>query len=82
MGFPIKNVEYALKQTKNSGLQPAMDYLIANPNIEPSTETEESSGELEGEGEISQDQSTALSLKCEDCGRFFRDCTDTLCFHC
>ncbi|KAJ2998430.1 hypothetical protein HDV02_004545 [Globomyces sp. JEL0801] len=70
MGFPEKKVLKALKVTKNAGLQPAMDWLIANSD-KPDNDDEDE----EDQGEITPDQVTAQSLKCDDCDRLLRDAT-------
>lgn len=76
MGFTADKVDKALKQTKNAGLQPAMDYLIEHADDIESAPSDpmDSTESLDDGGEISQDQVTAQSLKCDDCGRFFKDC--------
>ncbi|KAJ3314697.1 hypothetical protein HDV04_005703 [Boothiomyces sp. JEL0838] len=66
MGFPEAKVLKALKKTKNAGLQPAMDWILAHQD-EPDVESEED------DGEITADQQTAQSLKCDDCGKLLRD---------
>lgn len=43
-----------------------MDWLV-NPQEEPKEQAED------GDGEITSDQITAQSLKCDDCGKFFRN---------
>ena len=65
MGFDPSKVDLALKKTSNSGLQPAMDWLIANPDYQ----------EQEDNGEITTAELTAQSLKCNDCNRLLRDTT-------
>lgn len=68
MGFPEKVVIKALLKSKNSGLQPALDWIEANPNDDGTLEVQE-----EDDGEITQE--TAQSLKCDDCGKLLRDAT-------
>jgi len=78
MGFSEAKVKKALKSTKNSGLQPALDWLIAHVDDPEPVEGEEDTtmdeaGEtednkikrLEGEG-------TMKSLVCSDCGKRFK----------
>ncbi|KAJ3217870.1 hypothetical protein HDU67_007156 [Dinochytrium kinnereticum] len=78
MGFSEPKVRRALKATKNAGLQPAMDWLFAHAedadeNLEdPMDATPEAAAD---DGEITEDQATAQSLKCDDCGRLLRDAT-------
>ncbi|KAJ3270668.1 UBX domain-containing protein 1 [Terramyces sp. JEL0728] len=66
MGFPESKVLKALKKTNNAGLQPAMDWILAHQD-DPDVESEEDTGE------ITADQQTAQSLKCDDCGKLLRD---------
>ncbi|KAI8918261.1 ubiquitin-related domain-containing protein [Powellomyces hirtus] len=82
MGFSDAKVRKALQQTKNAGLQPAMDWLIAHAEDPEPTEEELSAGAQPGGGGrdptgeedfITADQATAQSLKCDDCGRLLRD---------
>ncbi|KAJ3305407.1 hypothetical protein HDV03_001501 [Kappamyces sp. JEL0829] len=66
-GFTEARVTKALKVTNNAGLQPALDWLEANPDddgslVEPEPEN---GGEIEAE--------TAQSLKCDDCGKILKD---------
>ncbi|KAJ3280033.1 Thioredoxin domain-containing protein 2, partial [Rhizoclosmatium sp. JEL0117] len=89
MGFAESRVVAALKATGNAGLQPAMDWLFANPD-ESFMDVEESSGTAKAEGSagvasnetgaaegnddaITEAEATAASLKCDDCGRLLRD---------
>ncbi|KAH9256740.1 hypothetical protein BASA81_005034 [Batrachochytrium salamandrivorans] len=81
MGFSETKVADALKATKNSGLQAAMDWLFAHADDASGASSAhetvvcEASGSATAteEGEITQDQATANSLKCEDCGKLLRD---------
>lgn len=76
MGFAIEKVEKALKQTKNSGLQPAMDYLIEHADDIEANDTIKHSESVESVESVSEvSELTAQSLKCDDCGRVFKDCT-------
>ncbi|KAJ3030022.1 UNVERIFIED_CONTAM: hypothetical protein HDU68_010371 [Siphonaria sp. JEL0065] len=86
MGFAETRVIAALKATKNSGLQVAMDWLFANPD-ESFLTTEEIAttsndatssaaaavGESTSDDAIPEEEATASSLKCDDCGRLLRD---------
>ena len=62
----VYDSDAALKATKNSGLQAAMDWLV-NPQGESTGQNQD------GDGEINADQVTAQSLKCDDCNKFFRN---------
>ncbi|KAJ3139617.1 hypothetical protein HDU90_009118 [Geranomyces variabilis] len=84
MGFSAAKVTKALQQTRNAGLQPAMDWLISHAEDPDPTEKELAAGaqtgglgrETTGEDDfITADQATAQSLKCDDCGRLLRDAT-------
>ncbi len=68
MGFPEQKVIKALNKTNNSGLQPAIDYLLQHQNDPDVEETA-----TKDDGEITADQQTAQSLKCDDCGKLLRD---------
>jgi hypothetical protein len=70
MGFAEDLVASALKATKNAGLQPAMDWMLANPN---GVHAEEPKQGDEEDGEISTEQQSAQSLMCDDCGKILRD---------
>ncbi|KAI9325867.1 ubiquitin-related domain-containing protein [Zopfochytrium polystomum] len=77
MGFSEAKVTRALKATKNAGLQPAMDWLFAHAD-EPDDVADEPAAAADApadDGEISAEQATAASLKCDDCGRLLRDAT-------
>ncbi|KAJ3124363.1 hypothetical protein HK098_001187 [Nowakowskiella sp. JEL0407] len=91
MGFLPAVVEKALKMTKNSGLQPAMDWILAHPDDDGSMDPTPEPAGMEGktnpnflsirdsidtfvdEGEITADQATAQSLKCDECQKLFKD---------
>ncbi|KAJ3120249.1 hypothetical protein HK100_012882 [Physocladia obscura] len=78
MGFEAARVEAALKATKNSGLQVAMDWLFAHAD-DPLPEAGESNVTAAAENTgvnddaITEEEATAQSLKCDDCGRLLRD---------
>ncbi|OZJ05954.1 hypothetical protein BZG36_01180 [Bifiguratus adelaidae] len=86
MGFPEVRVQKAWKATNGAGLQPAMDWLLAHsddPNIDDPIPPQHSGGKLTAPSVVGQAQSagsqegkceqTAQSLKCDDCGKLFRD---------
>jgi hypothetical protein len=60
----------ALRATKNAGLQPAMDHILAH-NDEPVPTAEELAEELGAEANI-PDVGEARSIKCSECGKTFR----------
>jgi flagellar biosynthesis GTPase FlhF len=70
MGFEEKRVIKALKMTKSSGLQPAIDWLLANPD-DVGDDTPEP--QMEDDGEIAAGDATAQSLRCDDCEKILRD---------
>lgn len=82
MGFSEAKVNKALKVTNNAGIQPAMDWLCEHSE-DPDTEmtdamnnnnnNDEKNGNHEDDGEITASEVTAQSLKCDDCGKLFRD---------
>ncbi|KAK8864686.1 hypothetical protein IAR55_001938 [Kwoniella newhampshirensis] len=88
MGFDPARVDWALKATKNSGLQPAMDHLLANADS-PIPELSSSAGT--GIEDVDEDDEDAVkahikkmggdadapdlvakSIKCSECGKIFR----------
>ncbi|ORX93413.1 UBX-domain-containing protein [Basidiobolus meristosporus CBS 931.73] len=76
MGFPEVRVKKALKATNNAGLQPAMDWLIAHaedPNIDAPVEEATQPGQDAETGEVQESEQSAESLRCNDCGKLFRD---------
>ncbi|KAL9539608.1 hypothetical protein PS6_011132 [Mucor atramentarius] len=88
MGFSLAKV-LAMKATNGAGLQPAMDWILAHPEVsdEPEEEiippqalgtassaTPETTNAQE-EGEIQDGEQTAQSLICNDCQKLFRDAT-------
>jgi hypothetical protein len=66
MGFPEEQVLRALRKTRNSGLQPALDWIVEHGE-DPPSETE--TGDLEEEVHPGE----AHSLKCDDCGKLFKN---------
>jgi uncharacterized UBP type Zn finger protein len=66
MGFVEAVVVKALKKTGNAGLQPALDWIVANPNDDGKMEEAP-----EDDGEVTEE--SAQSLKCDDCGKLLRD---------
>ncbi|KAI9598233.1 ubiquitin-related domain-containing protein [Syncephalis fuscata] len=75
MGFAEAAVNRALKATSNSGLQSALDWLDAHADDDHEAEqdTTEATGS-EDAGELKEDEEgTAQSLVCNDCGKRFRD---------
>ncbi|ORX35594.1 ubiquitin-related domain-containing protein [Kockovaella imperatae] len=70
MGFEEARVNWALRATKNAGLQPAMDHILANmDNDVPEAGGPE--GEEDGLSGSGEDL-VARSIKCSDCGKIFR----------
>ncbi|KAI8149407.1 ubiquitin-related domain-containing protein [Fennellomyces sp. T-0311] len=85
MGFSRGKVQKAWRATNGAGLQPAMDWLLANPDVsdEPEEPSEHMLGETTTEqpppasedGEINNGEQTAQSLICNECQKLFRDAT-------
>ncbi|KAI9332245.1 ubiquitin-related domain-containing protein [Obelidium mucronatum] len=77
MGFEEARVTAALKATGNAGLQAAMDWLFAHADDPLPTETAEAEVSAAAGGgnddAIPEEEATAASLKCDDCGRLLRD---------
>ncbi|OCF60965.1 DNA-binding protein [Kwoniella mangroviensis CBS 10435] len=81
MGFDPARIDWALKATKNSGLQPAMDHLLENSEkpIPEAVEAEEDDEEavkanikkIES-GAVDDSDLVAKSIKCSECGKVFR----------
>ncbi|KAI9201813.1 uncharacterized protein BJ171DRAFT_570074 [Polychytrium aggregatum] len=84
MGFSTNKVDRALAATGNAGLQPALDWLIAHID-DPDTEEPASSSAPEPsaasdsqmtdahDGEITAEEATAQSLRCDECGKLLRN---------
>ncbi|WWC89065.1 uncharacterized protein L201_003983 [Kwoniella dendrophila CBS 6074] len=83
MGFDPARVDWALKATKNSGLQPAMDHLLENSEkpIPEAGEADEEEDEdsvkanikkIESGGTVDDSDLVARSIKCSECGKIFR----------
>nr|XP_031859487.1 uncharacterized protein CI109_005135 [Kwoniella shandongensis]KAA5526559.1 hypothetical protein CI109_005135 [Kwoniella shandongensis] len=88
MGFDPARVDWALKATKNAGLQPAMDHLLANsenpiPDLSSATGTGAEDVDEDDEdavkahikkmgGEVNDTDLVAKSIKCSECGKIFR----------
>ncbi|CAO3624862.1 unnamed protein product [Mucor fragilis] len=89
MGFSLAKVKKAMKATNGAGLQPAMDWILAHPEVsdEPEEETTPpqalgtassttpATANAQEEGEIQDGEQTAQSLICNDCQKLFRDAT-------
>lgn len=74
MGFSEAKSKKALKQTKNAGLQPALDWLINHADDpEPTKEDDEDMDDDEVEGKASAADLVPKSLKCLQCGKMFRN---------
>lgn len=79
MGFDKTKVEYALKVTNNKGVEPAMEWLIAHADENvPTAEGLGNSSTLESTSEAGSNtkpstEMQAKSLKCEDCGKIFKN---------
>ncbi|KAK0547186.1 hypothetical protein OC845_004231 [Tilletia horrida] len=83
MGFDPERIAWALRATKNSGLQPAMDHILANMDnpVPTSTGADEEGADsinvaaAEGDGQLE-----AKSIKCSECGKIFKN-ADLAQFH-
>ena len=64
MGFPELLVLKALKVTGNSGIQPAIDWIVAHPDDD---------GTIESEVDEELTEETPQSLRCDDCQKLLRD---------
>ncbi|KAJ3249573.1 hypothetical protein HDU78_000100 [Chytriomyces hyalinus] len=84
MGFSEARVNAAMKATGGSGLQPAMDWLFAHADDPEPMDTEatgeansaapaDQSSQSQNDDAITEEEATAQSLKCDDCGRLLRD---------
>ncbi|CAD6928344.1 unnamed protein product [Tilletia controversa] len=74
MGFDQARIAWALRATKNAGLQPAMDHILANlekdvpaPGNDDHVQIEEPADGAEG------GDAEAKSIKCSECGKVFRN---------
>ncbi|KAK0525671.1 hypothetical protein OC834_005081 [Tilletia horrida] len=71
MGFEPERIAWALRATKNAGLQPAMDHILANmDNPVPEAGAEASAAGDGGEGGADAE---AKSIKCSECGKIFKN---------
>ncbi|KAK4515569.1 uncharacterized protein ATC70_010519 [Mucor velutinosus] len=87
MGFSLAKIKKAMKATNGAGLQPAMDWILAHPEVSDEPEEETTPPQVLGsassstpatanaqeEGEIQDGEQTAQSLICNDCQKLFRD---------
>ncbi|KAI9639116.1 ubiquitin-related domain-containing protein [Dioszegia hungarica] len=91
MGFEEARIDWALKATKRSGLQPAMDHLLNNsdnpvPSDSAQPEDVDSADEDSEELKIhvkktgASEEPTANSIKCSECGKIFKS-SATASFH-
>ncbi|KAL7425147.1 hypothetical protein Q5752_000835 [Cryptotrichosporon argae] len=74
MGFAPERIDWALRATKRSGLQPAMDHLLEHAD-EPVPEATD-----EGPEDGLAPDEEAKSIKCSECGKVFRS-SATASFH-
>ncbi|KAL1411360.1 hypothetical protein Q8F55_002314 [Vanrija albida] len=76
MGFDADRIEWALRATKRSGLQPALDHILANGDkaVPPPDEDDEEDDAPPADG------AEAKSIKCSECGKVFRS-SATASFH-
>ncbi|WRT66668.1 uncharacterized protein IL334_003628 [Kwoniella shivajii] len=78
MGFDPARIDWALKATRSSGLQPAMDHLLANsekpiPEAEDDEDEESVKASIKKiEGGVDDSELVAKSIKCSECGKIFR----------
>ncbi|ODN72711.1 hypothetical protein L202_08149 [Cryptococcus amylolentus CBS 6039] len=90
MGFEADRVDWALRATRNAGLQPAMDHLLNNSDKPiPAAATEEVDEDDEDAvkahieklgGTVDDSDAVAKSIKCTECGKTFRS-SATASFH-
>ncbi|TYJ52970.1 hypothetical protein B9479_006391 [Cryptococcus floricola] len=90
MGFEADRVDWALRATRNAGLQPAMDHLLNNSDKPiPAAATEEVDEDDEDAvkahieklgGTVDDSDAVAKSIKCAECGKTFRS-SATASFH-
>ncbi|CEP14972.1 hypothetical protein [Parasitella parasitica] len=88
MGFSSVKAKKAIKATNGAGLQPAMDWIFAHPEVsdEPDDEvvapqalgtasSAPTTANSDEPGEIKDGEQTAQSLICNQCKKLFRDAT-------
>lgn len=62
----------AMRATKNAGLQPAMDHILANSEKPVPTAAEQADDDDDGGAANIPDVGEAKSIKCSECGKIFR----------
>ncbi|RSH89053.1 hypothetical protein EHS25_002715 [Saitozyma podzolica] len=83
MGFEPARIDWALKATKNSGLQPAMDHVLENSEKPVPTAEEQNIDVADDDDDAealaahikktgASDEQIAKSIKCSECGKVFR----------
>ncbi|CAG7724008.1 unnamed protein product [Allacma fusca] len=78
MGFEKEKAELAVSATGNAGVEPAMEWILSNPDPQPAPKLELSSATTtspqQPSEEIDPDSEEAVkSYKCEDCGKLFKN---------
>ncbi|KAI8645830.1 ubiquitin-related domain-containing protein [Parasitella parasitica] len=86
MGFSPVKAKKAIKATNGAGLQPAMDWILAHPEVSDEPDEEVTPPQALGSasstlvtattdepGEIKDGEQTAQSLICNECKKLFRD---------
>lgn len=76
MGFDQAKSELAVTKTGSRDVQEAMDWILANPDVEPTpaAATTSASPTEENKPEAASDETPAQakSLKCDECGKLFK----------
>jgi len=80
MGFEPARIAWALRATKNAGLQPAMDHILANLEkpVPEAGSADDAAAAAAGDDDddfvaVAAGDQEAKSIKCSECGKVFRN---------
>jgi len=85
MGFEPEKAKKAVEVTGNKGVEPAMEWLLANPGSDSVSSPAPAENKTEGGGPgaeagnnppTSTEDATVRSYKCDECGKIFKDATE------
>ncbi|KAE8210708.1 hypothetical protein CF327_g5451 [Tilletia walkeri] len=73
MGFEAERVAWALRATKNAGLQPAMDHILANMDKDVPAAGDDQEMADGSSAPVGDSEAEAKSIKCSECGKIFKN---------